>query len=56
LVAGTHRPPALQQPAQALRSHTHAPDAQVWEGAHAVHAAPAVPHAAAVAGVTHCPF
>jgi hypothetical protein len=56
LVAGTHRPPALQQPAQAARSHTHAPEVQVCDGAQAAHAAPAVPHAAVVGGFTHCPF
>ena len=56
LVAGTHSPPALQQPVQLVRSQAHAPAVQTCDGAHAVHAAPAVPQAAVVGGFTHCPF
>jgi hypothetical protein len=55
-VEGTHTPAAVQQPAHPARSHVHAPLVQAWDGAHAVQAAPAVPHAAAVVCVTHCPF
>jgi len=46
----------VQQPVQLARSQVHAPDVQVCDGAQVVHAAPAVPQAAAVGGFTHWPF
>jgi homeobox protein ESX1 len=51
-----HRPAPVQHPLQLARSHVHAPAVHVCEGAQVVHAPPAVPHAAAVGGLTHWPF
>jgi hypothetical protein len=55
-LAGWQRPALVQQPLQLARSHAHVPDVHVCEGAQTVQAAPAVPHAAAVGGLTHWPF
>jgi hypothetical protein len=55
-LAGSHRPPVVQQPLHEARSHAHAPAVHACDGAHGAQSAPAMPQAAAVGGVTHRPF